>query len=71
MRPKRLWPLCVLSPNYHRSTTFQVRSEPSAGVQLCNNLQSLAAVYDVQPDNLTAMLVAGMLVAEPPGAPVR
>jgi len=43
MHPKRLWPLCVLSPNYRRSTTFQVRSEPAAGVQLCDNLQSRQA----------------------------
>jgi len=33
------------------------------------DLQSLAAVYDVQPDNLTEMLVGwGVLVAEPPGS---
>jgi transcriptional regulator with XRE-family HTH domain len=36
------------------------------------DLQSLAAVYDVQPDNLTAMLVDwGVLIAEPPDAPVQ
>ena len=32
------------------------------------DLQSLAVVYDVQPDNLTGMLLGwGVLVAEPPG----
>ena len=36
------------------------------------DLQSLAVVYDVQPDNLTGMFLGwGVLVAEPPGAPVR
>ena len=36
------------------------------------DLQALAAVYDVRPDTLAEMLVGwGVLVAEPPGAPVR
>jgi len=67
--PRRAGPLA------RYASTIQSQRDDYNGKVLTireRDLQSLAAVYDVQPDNLTAMLVNwGVLIAEPPDAPVR